>query len=108
MNYKFKPGDRVKIIEDIDEIYEVKGRYATVVYNDKMGGRQYAVDIDNFNDGHSCEGHVKSDRGLWVAADEIELLKPAEEKLYTREEVDAEIAAVKSQIYEEIQKVFKW
>ena len=36
MNYKFKPGDRVKIIEDIDEIYEVKGRYATVVYNDKM------------------------------------------------------------------------
>ena len=107
MNHKFKPGDRVKIIKDIDEIYEVKGRYATVVYNDKMGGRQYAVDIDGFNDGHSCEGHVESDRGLWVAADEIELIKPAEEKLYTREEVDAEIAAVKSQIYEEIQKIFK-
>ena len=107
MNYKFKPGDRVKIIKDIDEIYEVKGRYATVVYNDKMGGRQYAVDIDNFNDGHSCEGHVESDRGLWVAADEIELIKPAEEKLYTREEVDAEIAAVKAQIYEEIQKIFR-
>ena len=107
MNHKFKPGDRVKIIKDIDEIYEVKGRYATVVYNDKMGGRQYAVDIDNFNEGHSCEGHVESDRGLWVADDEIELIKPAEEKLYTKEEVDAEIAAVKAQIYEEIQKIFR-
>ena len=107
MNYNFKPGDRVRIIEDIDEIYGVKGKYATVIYNDKMGGRQYAVDIDNFNDGHSCEGHVKSDRGLWVAADEIELIKPAEEKLYTREEVDAEIAAVKAQIYEEIRKIFR-
>ena len=107
MIHKFKPGDRVRIIEDIDEIYGVKGRYATVVYNDKMGGRQYAVDIDNFNEGHSCEGHVKSDRGLWVSDGEIELFKPAEEKLYTREEVDAEIAAVKSQIYEEIQKIFR-
>ena len=109
MNHKFKPGDRVKIIKDIEEIYEVKGRYATVVYNDKMGGRQYAVDIDNFNEGHSCEGHVKSDRGLWVAADEIELIgEPVDEKLYTREEVDAEIAAVKSQIYEELRKILEW
>ena len=107
MNYKFKPGDRVKIIKDIEEIYEVKGRYATVVYNDKMGGRQYAVDIDNFNEGHSCEGHVKSDRGLWVAADEIELIKPAEEKLYTREEVDAEIVAVKAQMIEDIKNFLK-
>lgn len=108
MSYKFKPGDRVKIIKDIDEIYEVKGRYATVVYNDKMGGRQYAVDIDNFNDGHSCEGYVKSDRGLWVAADEIELIeKPADERLYTQEEVDAEIAAVKSHMIEEIKKFLK-
>ena len=31
MKHKFKPGDRVKIIKDIEEIYEVKGRYATVV-----------------------------------------------------------------------------
>ena len=107
MNYKFKPGDRVKIIEDIDGIYEVKGKYATVVYNDKMGGRQYAVDINNFNDGHSCEGHVESDRGLWVAADEIELIKPAEGRLYTREEVDAEIAEVKTQMIEEIKNFLK-
>ena len=107
MNHNFKPGDRVKIIKDIDEIYEVKGKYATVVYNDKMGGRQYAVDIDNFNDGHSCEGHVESDRGLWVAADEIELIKPAEEKLYTQEEVDVEIAAVKAHMIEEIKKFLK-
>ena len=108
MSYEFKPGDRVRFIEDIGGIYEVKGKTATVVYNDKMGGRQYAVDIDNFNDGHSCEGHVKSERGLWVTSYEIELIdKSAEEKLYTREEVDAEIAAVKAQIYKEIQKIFR-
>ena len=107
MNHNFKPGDRVIIIVDIDDYYETKGKTATVVYNDKCGGRQYAVDIDDFNDGHSCEGHVESDRGLWVSDGEIELFKPAEEKLYTREEVDAEIAAVKTQIYEEIQKIFR-
>ena len=107
MNYIFKPGDRVIITVDIDDYYETKGKTATVVYNDKCGGRQYAVDIDDFNDGHSCEGHVESDRGLWVSDGEIELFKPAEEKLYTRKEVDAEIAAVKTQIYEEIQKIFR-
>ena len=107
MNYIFKPGDRVIITVDIDDYYETKGKTATVVYNDKCGGRQYAVDIDDFDDGHSCEGHVESDRGLWVSDGEIELFKPAEEKLYTRKEVDAEIAAVKAQIYEEIQKIFR-
>ena len=107
MNYIFKPGDRVIITVDIDDYYETKGKTATVVYNDKSGGRQYAVDIDDFNDGHDCFGYVESDRGLWVSDGEIELFKPAEEKLYTREEVDAEIAAVKAQIYEEIQKIFR-
>ena len=108
MNYTFKPGDRVKIIKDIDKFYKLKGRYATVVYNDKMGGRQYAIDIDNFNYGHSCEGHVESDRGLWVAADEIELIdNPVVERLYTREEVEAEIAAVKAQMIEEIKNFLK-
>ena len=107
MNYIFKPGDRVIITVDIDDYYETKGKTATVVYNDKCGGRQYAVDIDDFNDGHDCFGYVESDRGLWVSDGEIELFKPAEEKLYTREEVDAEIAAVKTQIYEEIQKFLK-
>ena len=107
MNHNFKPGDRVIITVDIDDYYETKGKTATVVYNDKMGGRQYAIDIDDFNDGHDCFGYVESDRGLWVSDGEIELFKPAEEKLYTREEVDAEIAAVKSQIYEEIQKIFR-
>ena len=107
MNYKFKPGDRVRIIEDVNDFYGTKGKNATVVYNDKMGGRQYAVDIDNFNDGHSCEGRVESDRGLWVAADEIELIKPVEEKLYTREEVDAEIAAFRAHMIEEIKNFLK-
>ena len=107
MNYIFKPGDRVIITVDIDDYYETKGKTATVVYNDKCGGRQYAVDIDDFNDGHDCFGYVESDRGLWVSDGEIELFKPAEEKLYTRKEVDAEIAAVKAQIYEEIQKIFR-
>ena len=107
MSHNFKPGDRVIITVDIDDYYETKGKTATVVYNDKCGGRQYAVDIDDFNDGHDCFGYVESDRGLWVSDGEIELFKPAEEKLYTREEVDAEIAAVKTQIYEEIQKIFR-
>ena len=107
MIHKFKPGDRVIITVDIDDYYETKGKTATVVYNDKCGGRQYAVEVDDFDDGHSCEGHVESDRGLWVSDGEIELFKPAEEKLYTRKEVDAEIAAVKAQIYEEIQKIFR-
>ena len=108
MNHKFKPGDRVKIIKDIDKFYKLKGRYATVVYNDKMGGRQYAIDIDNFNYGHSCEGHVESDRGLWVSSEEIELVEKSEdEKLYTREEVDAEIAAAKAQMIEEIKNFLK-
>ena len=108
MNHKFKPGDRVIITVDIDDYYETKGKTATVVYNDKCGGRQYAVEVDDFDGGHGCEGHVKSDRGLWVAADEIELIeKPVDEKLYTREEVDAEIDAVRAQIYEEIQKIFR-
>ena len=108
MNYKFKPGDRVIITENIDDYYEVKGKTATVVYNDKCGGRQYAVEVDDFDGGHGCFGYVKSDRGLLVSGEEIELIdKPTEEKLYTREEVDAEIAAVKAQIYEEIQKIFR-
>ena len=107
MNHNFKPGDRVIITVDIDDYYETKGKTATVVYNDKCGGRQYAVEVDDFDGGHGCEGHVKSDRGLWVSDGEIELFKPAEEKLYTRKEVDAEIAAVKAQIYEEIQKIFR-
>ena len=109
MDYNFKPGDRVIIIKNIDYYYKVKGKTATVVYNDKCGGRQYAVEVDDFEGGHDCEGHVKSDRGLWVSGGEIKLVeKPAEEKLYTQEEVDAEIAAVKAQIYEEIQKIFRW
>ena len=108
MNYIFKPGDRVIITEDIDDYYEAKGKTATIVYNDKCGGRQYAVEVDDFEDGHSCEGHVKSDRGLWVSSEEIELVEKSEdEKLYTREEVDAEIAAVKAQMIEEIKNFLK-
>ena len=108
MNYTFKPGDRVMIMEDIDDDYETKGKTATVVYNDKCGGRQYALEIDDFDDGHGCFGYVKSDRGLWVSSEEIELIEePAEEKLYTREEVDAEIAAVKAHMIEEIKKFLK-
>ena len=109
MDYIFKPGDRVMIMEDIDDYYETKGKTATVVYNDKCGGRQYAVEVDDFEGGHCCEGYVKSDRGLWVSAEEIKPVeKSVEERIYTQEEVDAEIAAVKSQIYEEIQKIFRW
>ena len=108
MDYIFKPGDRVIITENIDNYYEVKGKTATVVYNDKGGGRQYAVEIDDFEDGHGCEGHVKSDRGLWVSGGEIKLVeKPADEKLYTREEVEAEIAEVKAHMIEEIKKFLK-
>ena len=108
MNYTFKPGDRVIITEDIDDYYKTKGKFATVVYNDKCGGRQYAVEIDDFEGGHGCEGHVKSDRGLWVSSEEIKLIeKPVEEKLYRREEVDAEIAAVKAQMIEDIKKFLK-
>ena len=108
MNYIFKPGDRVIITKNINYICKTKGKTATVVYNDKGGGRQYAVEVDDFEDGHSCEGHVKSDRGLWVSGGEIELIeKPAEERLYTREEVDEEIAAAKSQMIEEIKNFLK-
>ena len=108
MNYIFKPGDRVIITEDIDDYYETKGKFATVVYNDKCGGRQYAVEVDDFNDGHTCEGYVKSDRGLWVSSEEIELVEKSEdEKLYTQEEVDAEIAAAKAHMIEEIKKFLK-
>ena len=108
MNYIFKPGDRVIITENIDDYYETKGKTATVVYNDKCGGRQYAVEIDDFDEGHGCEGHVKSDRGLWVSDGEIELIeKPVDEKLYTREEVDAEIAEAKAHMIEEIKKFLK-
>ena len=108
MNYTFKPGDRVIITEDIDDYYETKGKFATVVYNDKCGGRQYAVEIDDFDEGHSCEGHVKSDRGLWVSGEEIKPIeKSVEERLYTQEEVDAEIAAVKAHMIEEIKKFLK-
>ena len=108
MDYIFKPGDRVIITEDIDDYYETKGKTATVIYNDKCGGRQYAVEIDDFDGGHGCFGYVKSDRGLWVSGGEIELIEePAEEKLYTQEEVDAEIAAVKAHMIEEIKKFLK-
>ena len=108
MDYIFKPGDRVMIMEDIDDYYESKGKTATVVYNDKGGGRQYALEVDNFDGGHSCEGHVKSDRGLWASDGEIELIeKPEDEKLYTREEVDAEIAVAKAQMIEDIKKFLK-
>lgn len=108
MDYNFKPGDRVIIIKNIDYYYKVKGKTATVVYNDKCGGRQYAVEIDDFDEGHSCDGHVKSDRGLWVSSGDIELIvKPIKEKLYTREEVDAEIAAAKAQMIEEIKNFLK-
>ena len=108
MDYIFKPGDRVIITEDIDDYYETKGKFATVVYNDKCGGRQYAVEIDDFDGGHGCFGYVKSDRGLWVSGGEIELIEePVEEKLYTREEVDAEIAEVKAQMIEDIKNFLK-
>ena len=108
MNYIFKPGDRVMIMKDINNYYKTKGKFATVVYNDKCGGRQYAVEIDDFDEGHSCFGYVKSDRGLWVSSEEIKLIgKPVEERLYTREEVDAEIAAAKAQMIEEIKNFLK-
>ena len=108
MDYIFKPGDRVMITEDIDDYYEAKGKTATVVYNDKGGGRQYAVEVDDFEGGHGCEGHVKSDRGLWASSEEIKLIeKPAGERLYTQEEVDAEIAAVKAHMIEEIKNFLK-
>ena len=52
--------------------------------------------VDDFDEGHSCEGHVKSNRGLWVSSGDIELIvKPIKEKLYTREEVDAMEYAIK-------------
>ena len=108
MNYTFKPGDRVVITKNIDDYYETKGKFATVVYNDKCGGRQYAVEIDDFDEGHSCFGYVKSDRGLWVSGGEIKLIEePVEEKRYTREEVDAEIAAAKAHMIEEIKNFLK-
>ena len=108
MNYTFKPGDRVMITENIDDYYETKGKTATVVYNDKCSVRKYAVEIDDFDEGHGCEGHVKSDRGLWVSAEEIKPVeKSVEERLYTQEEVDAEIAAVKAHMIEEIKKFLK-
>ena len=108
MNYIFKPGDRVIITKNIDYYFKVKGKTATVVYNDKCGGRQYAVEIDDFDEGHSCFGYVKSDRGLWVSGGEIKLIEePVEEKRYTREEVDAEIAAAKAHMIEEIKNFLK-
>ena len=108
MNYTFKPGDRVIITENIDDYYEAKGKTATVVYKSKCCGGLYAIEVDDFEDGHSCEGHVESDRGLWVSSEEIKLIeKPSEEKLYTQEEVDAEIAAVKAHMIEEIKKFLK-
>ena len=108
MDYNFKPGDRVIITKNIDYYFKVKGKTATVVYNDKCGGRQYAVEIDDFDEGHSCDGHVKSDRGLWVSSGDIKPVeKPIKEKLYTREEVDAEIAAAKAQMIEEIKNFLK-
>ena len=43
-----------------------------------------------------------------MSAGEIKLVeKPAEEKLYTREEVDAEIAGVKAQMIEDIKNFLK-
>ena len=108
MNYTFKPGDRVIITKNIDDYYETKGKTATVIYNDKCGGRQQAVDVDDFEGGHDCFGHVKSDRGLWVSGGEIKLVeKPADEKIYTREDVDAEIAAAKAQMIEDIKNFLK-
>lgn len=108
MDYKFKPGDRVIITEDIDNYHKTKGKTATIIYNDKCGGRQYAVEVDDFDGGHDCFGYVKSDRGLWVAAREIKLIEePVEERLYTREEVDAEIAAAKAQMIEDIKNFLK-
>ena len=106
MDYIFKPGDRVIITENLFDYYESKGKTATVVYKSKCCGGLYAIEVDDFEDGHSCDGHVESDRGLWVFGEEIKLIeKPVDEKLYTREEVDAEIAAVKAQIYEEIHEI---
>ena len=108
MNYIFKPGDRVIITEDIDDYYEAKGKTATVVYKSKCCGGLYAIEVDDFEGGHDCEGHVKSGRGLWVSSEEIGLIgKPIEEKRYTREEVDAEIAAAKEQMIEEIKNFLK-
>ena len=108
MNYIFKPGDRVMITENIDGHYEVKGKIGTVVYKSKRCGGLYAIEVDDFEDGHSCEGHVKSDRRLWVSNGEIKLIgKPVEEKLYTREEVDEEIAAAKAQMIEDIKNFLK-
>ena len=108
MDYIFKQGDRVIITENIDDYYEAKGKTATVVYKSKCCGGLYAIEVDDFEDGHSCEGHVESDRGLWVFGEEIRLVeKPVEEKLYTREEVDEEIAAVKAQMIEEIKNFLK-
>ena len=108
MNYIFKHGDRVMITKNIDDYYGVKGKTATVVYKSKCCGGLYAIEVDDFEDGHRCEGHVESDRGLWVFGEEIKLIKePAEEKLYTREEVDAEIAAAKAQMIEEIKNFLK-
>ena len=108
MDYIFKPGDRVIITEDIDDYYKIKGKTATVVYKSKCCGGLYAIEVDDFEDGHSCEGHVESDRGLWVSGGEIKLVeKPADEKLYTQEEVDAEIAAIKAQMIEDIKNFLK-
>ena len=108
MNYIFKPGDRVIITENIDDYYEAKGKTATVVYKSKCCGGLYAIEIDGFEDGHRCEGHVESGRGLWLFGEEIEPIeKPAEEKLYTQEEVDVKIAAAKAQMIEEIKNFLK-
>ena len=108
MDQTFKPVERVMITENIDDDYETKGKFATVVYNDKGGGRQYAVEVNDFEGGHGCEGHVKSDRGLWVSSEEIKLInEPVEERLYTRGEVDAAIAAVKAHMIEEIKNFLK-
>lgn len=75
---KFKKGDRVKLLRDIDNAKE--GMIGTII-TDYSGYRydydSIAVEFDEeFLGGHTCNGLTNEGRGHWIYPDAMELLDP--------------------------------
>lgn len=82
MNYKFRKGDRVKCLADIDGA-KLTGKFGTVVV-DSTG---YAsVRFDDAFGGHSCHGNCTHGHGWYVTCDKLELVKDEVIVIYRKDD----------------------
>lgn len=97
----FKVGDRIRVIKTIGKATSEQYYYDYTGYGVKVGHTgtikcirkgfvlSYGVEFDDKVKGHSCDGYIPSNNGLFVGSDIIELMHLTPRQRIKRELLEA-------------------